>query len=107
MNTMEEVCGETSIARVPCGKRSRWFFLDGPVSLLNHSCENYNAQYRFDIRDPHGCFAVEVLEDVGENEEITVHYGDEFWGWAKERFGLQCICDTCCCPTEEAQDKGE
>ena len=71
--------------------------MDGPAALLNHSCEQFNAQWRFDERGDGGdaSFQVEVLRPVKASEEITVHYGDAYWEWVEEHLGIECQCDQC------------
>ena len=50
--------------------------MDGPAALLNHLCEQFNAEWKFDERASGGAgaFQVEMLHPVKEGEEITVHY---------------------------------
>ncbi len=98
LERMEELAQETSIIQLegegPRGGTA-WRLLDGPVAIVNHSCERYNAQWLLDERDAQGFFHIELLRDVDAGEEITVHYGDFFWPWAERRFGITCSCETC------------
>ena len=69
----------------------------GSAALLNHSCEQVNAEWRFDERgDGDASFQVELLRPVMAGEEITVHYGDMYWEWVEEHLGIECQCDKCC-----------
>jgi hypothetical protein len=84
--------GESSLMQVKRGKRSDWYYLGGPASLINHACKNFNAEYILDEDDrrgSHGEMLVTLTRAVAADEELLVHYGTEFWKQEK------CKCSDC------------
>jgi len=74
-------------------QRVDWFFMDGPASLLNHTCKGENAEFCFDERGSDGEFYVEILKQIEIGDQVLVNYGEEFWkdSTSKE----MCCCEHC------------
>jgi SET domain-containing protein len=73
------------------GKRTQWYYVAGPASLLNHSCKHFNAEFVLDKCDADSSFSIKALRTILEGEEVLVNYGDDYWSG----IGLDCACATC------------
>ncbi|KAF1986640.1 hypothetical protein K402DRAFT_377274 [Aulographum hederae CBS 113979] len=67
-------------------KKTPSLFL-GPARFANHDCE---ANSRLSTRGPHGMQVVAV-RDIEVGEEITVSYGDDYFG----EDNCECLCHSC------------
>ena len=93
VNRIQERYREASIV---IGNEGESYIMSGPASLLNHSCQHYNAELCFDdAYKPVGEIRLRLLKCVVPGEEICIHYGDSFWKHAQETLGLQCQCQSC------------
>ncbi|KAF6750604.1 hypothetical protein DFP72DRAFT_851680 [Ephemerocybe angulata] len=64
--------------------------LVGPLRMVNHLCRSFNAEYVYIPRT--SAFIARTTRDVVAGEEITVNYGEEW-------FGSSCPCVDCA-PTD-------
>jgi hypothetical protein len=62
-------------------------YLFGPASLANHDCEA-NAKLTSTGRIG---MKVIAIRDIGVGEEITVFYGEDYFG----KYNRECLCKTC------------
>lgn len=87
-----DAVGETSLMQFQHGTRIQWCYMGGPASLVNHACRSFNAEFLFGTRrGEQGEFLVQLTKDVEADEQILVHYGDEFWTQSSK----QCQCRDC------------
>ncbi|KAK1003290.1 histone lysine methyltransferase Set9 [Friedmanniomyces endolithicus] len=77
----------TDFSIVLSSRRKRPSLFLGPARFANHDCES-NA--RLNTSGPHGIHIV-ARRDVGVGEEITVEYGEDYFG---EGNG-ECLCASC------------
>ena len=64
----------------------------GPLRYVNHRCRNANSELR--IEDSYT--VIVALRDINVDEEITVHYGKDYFGKGNK----DCSCATCIPPTQ-------
>lgn len=69
----------------------------GPLRYVNHRCHNANSQLR--IEDSYT--VIVALRDIDVDEEITVHYGKDYFGKGNK----DCSCATCI-PTTQGMSEG-
>ena len=72
-------------------QREDWYYLGGPLELVNHSCKRYNAGWDFDELGADNEFTLEILNSVAAGEQLLVSYGKQFWRGTDE----QCMCVDC------------
>lgn len=90
----KELTGRTDFSIVLSSRRKRPSLFLGPARFANHDCDS-NA--RLNTSGPHGIHIV-ACKDIIPNEEITVSYGEDYFGVDN----CECLCQTC----ENAQRNG-
>ena len=72
----------------------------GPASFVNHDC-NPNSRYKAEGKKNLTVIGIETITSIAPGEEITVSYGDDYFGKRNE----QCLCSTCCQSVEGECDE--
>ena len=82
-----ELCTRAPFSIIESSRKRRPSLFLGPARFVNHDC-NANASLK-----TRGCYAVDVLAltDITPGEEITVDYGDHYFG----DNNCRCLCLTC------------
>ena len=81
---------------VVVGDQGESYVMTGPASLLNHSCDHYNAELCFDDDwKPVGEIRIRLVKCLRPGEEICINYGTSFWKNAKNTLQRQCKCRSC------------
>ncbi|KAK4949414.1 histone lysine methyltransferase Set9 [Elasticomyces elasticus] len=90
----KELCSQTDFSVVLSSRRKRPSLFLGPARFANHDC---GSNAKLNTQGPHG-IQILALRDILVGEEITVQYGDDYFG----EKNCECLCGTC----EEFQRNG-
>jgi histone-lysine N-methyltransferase SUV420H len=83
----EKELGERDFSIVVSSRKKRPYIFLGPARFANHDC-NANARL---VTQGHCRMRIDSVRDIEVGEEITVTYGDDYFG----EDNCECLCATC------------